>query len=1249
MDRSRGRWVRSSRSCSTGSGCRATSAAAATALAASLLVAAPAAQAAPASDSSYSLAQSPTSGSPSGTTTPRPEGSRLGLAPGAVDHDAVEAPELRTRESRTFVTRDALAQTVFSTGSLNYPDAEGRWQPIDSSLVVSARPGYGYQNRANRFTVSFPEDLATTPLRFESGADVVTFALPGAATTKVTTEANSITYHAVADGVDLTYYVAPDGLTEHLTIHSPAAVEAARALRFEVAVSDGLRAEARPTGAIAFLDRAGRSAFSFAPPFMTDAAGAEAGSDRVAYELAPRSGGLALGFAPDEAWLAAPERVYPVVIDPDIELEPNRDCFVSSAARNTSYCSDATLRVGSLNSVRRSLLHFPVEPAIDEQSVVLNAELSLYLTGRENSTAIELSLRGVTSHWTNSATWNDRTATEPWDSPGGDFGGIEDRQDAGGGLDVWKRFYATELVQRWVDQRADNHGVLLRHETTGNIVRFASTDSASAKQPYLTVTHARFAGKMPYWSELDFKLADRISAEVNLASGALGVTEQSFNVAGTGLDLDVGHDYKSLVLSPGPAGFKWATGAGDWMYVREYGDGSASMILNDGARVRFDKQDGEFVTPAGLNAKLTKNPDDSFTLKMHASGERFGFFATGRLEYHEDKNGNRISFERALNDAGEPGGAAILSVTDTQDRVVSFERNSDGLYDAITDPADRSVGLSYTADDILENRTDAAGGVTHHDYNPDGTMSRLTDPDGDQVRFTYDGRDRVTQVIQVTDVVNDTGPTTTFGYPASHADCSNQQRVTKVTDPRGNDTFHCHDHLGRIRKTIDDDGNKTSKTYDANSNLETYEDATLQSTKFSWDVTDRTLTSVELPSENNNQGPKYSFVYDDPEHDFYPSKGIDPQGNEVGYDYNAAGDLIEVKNEVNPSNPFNYGYNTDGTLDFIEDARGNFTNFSYFANGNLQSEDPPGPRPTTSYTYDSLSRVATMTDGKNRTTSYTYDDLDRIESISFEDQSQVLYSYFPDGELATRSDATGTTSFAYDELDRMITKTLPDATVMSFGYDAASNLTSLDDGAGELSYSYDNLNLLDTLTDADSEVTSFVHDENYRRTETRYPNGVTEVTERLKSGRIKSIKGIKNHGGANPETLTSFTYDYSEPGTGADTSLRHKVTDKDGRVTTYDYDKLNRLKDAELRSSSGTLIDDYLYGYDRNSNRTGKTINSSVTSYGYNASNQLCWEVSGASSASCSSPPTGAVTYDHDLNGNLTASSEGFAASYNDA
>ena len=96
---------------------------------------------------------------------------------------------------------------------------------------------------------------------------------------------------------------------------------------------------------------------------------------------------------------------------------------------------------------------------------------------------------------------------------------------------------------------------------------------------------------------------------------------------------------------------------------------------------------------------------------------------------------------------------------------------------------------------------------------------------------------------------------------------------------------------------------------------------------------------------------------------------------------------------------------------------------------------------------------------------------------------------------------------------------------------------------------------------------------------------------------------------------------------------------------TIDYDGANRLAQAD---TTATVPVDYAYLYDPNSNLTRRTVNATtVTSYGFNRANQLCWRASGAFTSACAPPPNGAVTYDYDEAGNLTSSSQGLAISYN--
>ncbi len=73
-----------------------------------------------------------------------------------------------------------------------------------------------------------------------------------------------------------------------------------------------------------------------------------------------------------------------------------------------------------------------------------------------------------------------------------------------------------------------------------------------------------------------------------------------------------------------------------------------------------------------------------------------------------------------------------------------------------------------------------------------------------------------------------------------------------------------------------------------------------------------------------------------------------------------------------------------------------------------------------SFTYDTtISRLATMTDGKGQLWSYDYDPLDRLKKITLDDGSTVRFTYDPDGNLTDRIDPSGTWHFVYDDLNRM--------------------------------------------------------------------------------------------------------------------------------------------------------------------------------------------------------------------------------------
>jgi RHS repeat-associated protein len=107
------------------------------------------------------------------------------------------------------------------------------------------------------------------------------------------------------------------------------------------------------------------------------------------------------------------------------------------------------------------------------------------------------------------------------------------------------------------------------------------------------------------------------------------------------------------------------------------------------------------------------------------------------------------------------------------------------------------------------------------------------------------------------------------------------------------------------------------------------------------------------------------------------------------------------------------------------------------------------------------------------------------------------------------------------------------------------------------------------------------------------------------------------------------------------------VTDQAGKKTIYTYkdsaasEDVGRLVKAHVQDSTGNLIDELRYTYDKAGNRTGLAdqtpSGTSTTSFAYNAANELCWKYAGSSTNACGSPPSGATGYTFNSHGNETA------------
>ncbi len=1155
---------------------------------------------------------------------------------------AGELVERRTETTRTFATDSGAFQTVFYDAPVNFRDANGAWQAIDASLVPGGRAGVALRNAAGPVQVSLPAALEAGGVRVAGGERWVDFSLRGAkglprigAPAGLPQLAEGIpqaraTYAGALPGVDVAYTALPEGVKEEVVLSGP---QAPTTYDFTVATSPGLTAEETSEGAIALLDGEGGRWAEFSPPFAYDAdyeasgSGQHYSAEAVSLRIVERSPELVVRLAVDPAWLAAPERAWPVVIDPTVTINgANNDTYIGSGTNaNENYGSSTIMGIGGGTNKFRTLHQRDVASFFTEPAVVTGARLELYATNDTSASAQQsVAIHEIRAPWSSGqATWNDRLTGTPWASAGGDFDSLPLWRGNGIiGAPGWRSFPVTRAFQGWVDQEKPNHGVLIKYldESGGPQVVFASNNNSdSTKRPRMIVNWEPLKGVRSPFDYQDFDLGGSRQAKVNLASGNLWVGESDLGIAGTGLDAVVQRFYNSRHPYFGSIGARWNMWPQSVEGIREssaedvvwQGGPSGDMVFSPTGRY-----DGTLTEPHGYRATAGVGSGLRWNVISHEDGSRVKFYANGYPDQFVDRNGNVVLFNYVENTS--TGVLEMTSLTDTQGRVVTFERAGANKVTKMTDPARRVHLYGYGTDSfgnvILTSYTDPNGKVTTYGYEGRAVLNRITDPNGNVTTFTTDASQRLTSLTRVTDPSTGAGSTWSFNYSTPWQ--------TKVTDPNGQVTTHHFDRRGRITRVIDALGHEQASTYDANSNVTKRTSASGNIAKATFNATTSNLEGTELPT-----GATTARRYMDTRHPFYATEMTNTQNNTWGFGYDTAGNLATVTDPAAATATL--AYNANGTVASSKDAKGATTTYGYDTKGNLTKITPPSPLGATTIGYDGLSRRTSVTDGKGQVTTTSYDALDRPTKITFADGLSVSFGYDAGGRLTSRTDASGTTTYVYDGLNRLVEERFPGGATNVYTYDPVGNLKSVTDVAGTVTYGYNAVNLVNELTEPGGAITTFGYDNDNNRTSTTYPNGVTQTVSYDASNRLKTIVGTRGL-----STLTSFAYDYKLAG--KDTGMRHSVADNvAGNTTTYTYDKLDRLDRAVRKNSLGLVTDDYDYGYDAVGNRTSEVVNGVTTTASFNAADQLTSRAG--------------VTHSYDANGNQTGSSAGQSLAYNGA
>ncbi|MER6919120.1 DNRLRE domain-containing protein [Streptomyces spiralis] len=333
-------------------------------------------------------------------------------------HRVRELTSKRTPSARYWKLSDGTTQAEVSAVPLSYHSTDG-WKMIDTRVAASDRAGYAYANTTN-LARSYFGSRSGSLMRFEAdGRHTVTLGLAG--TDKALSpvaKGDTVTYRGLATDADVAYRVGRGEVKENIVLNRAPSSPVSFVFTLK---TGGLTPKQLKDGSIGLYDdsESGRplmvipAAVMFQAPANSNAPVADLTHGRVVQKLARHGSSWQIRLTPDDRWLTAKNRRFPVTVDPTVMIAPtpstSQDVMVDSTQPTTNLNGTWQLGVGTTATGKlRSLLKFPLT-GIPSNTKISSAQLGVYYnqvhTSNTNSVVIEA--HRATGAWdASTATWN---------------------------------------------------------------------------------------------------------------------------------------------------------------------------------------------------------------------------------------------------------------------------------------------------------------------------------------------------------------------------------------------------------------------------------------------------------------------------------------------------------------------------------------------------------------------------------------------------------------------------------------------------------------------------------------------------------------------------------------------------------------------------------------------------------------------------------------------------------------------------
>ena len=579
---------------------------------------------------------------------------------------------------------------------------------------------------------------------------------------------SSVAFDNVMDGVSLLYQNYGYNVKESIIIEKPQEQYAYSFVLNLQSLTPTLEAD----GSVLLRGAVGEPVYEIPAPYLADADGATSLED-AAYKLERISGGYLLTVEADPEWMNAPERAYPVTLDPTILLHNKGNVlttFIRSAWPGSVAPNAADQFVGyradNGYDACEIYIQFANLPELPRNCVPVSAQLAICHAGFFTSNGVggsapDRSLTVEAHEWpaevsnVSALTWNAvHSSSTPVSDEVLDFQKLSKST-----LNKYATWDITRTVMAWYQKQNEGdtsggRGVLLKAIDGYENYRVANLIGSGYHDysPYFAVYYRNPVGLESYYTyqEASAGKAGDLSihnftnqftlerADVSLSLEPVSYAlRHIYNSAAS--DIEFSHneagglhtcDYTSMQVGVG-----WKLSAQQTVVECKVGD-ETYLVYNDedGTEHYFSKTaTNTYEDEDGLGLKIVKSTSGGNTIYTMTDTDKYHtwVFHNGYLISVTDNNSNTIYF--AYNAAYSSGSSAWKPVKGSaSNRLVQIIMDIHGGVNQTV------ANLTYSGD-RLSSVTDYAGRSTNYSYDSGGHLTQVTYADDTSVSYAYNG------------------------------------------------------------------------------------------------------------------------------------------------------------------------------------------------------------------------------------------------------------------------------------------------------------------------------------------------------------------------------------------------------------------------------------------------------------------------------------------------------------------------------